>query len=222
MIKTALIMCGGKASRFNNVDKSLIKYKGKCIIEYLFNSLKRSEITRVILICNEKNKYKIEKLTKSYFKNYVIISNPPKRFRLGIKHAEKYLDDWFLFIAGNHPVESSHLICMKEKQKETQSWVVTLYNKKVSNENVFISRDENLKLIGGADFVMQHPLILSKEIIRYQKKENFRLKIEKTIKKLITEKNIYGIFGNFPPEFDNKEMLEQNKEHLKGVLEGVV
>ncbi len=214
MIKTALIMCGGKASRFENIDKSLIKYKNKSIIEYLFNSLKKFGITKTILICNGKNKDKICGLVKNYFKDYILIPNPPKRFREGIKHAEKYLDDWFLFITGNHPVEPSHILSMKEKQKETNSWIVTLYDKKISNENVFISKDKKLKLISGTDFIIQHPLIISKEIINYQKKENFKFKIERTIKNLILKRDIYGIFGNFPPEFDNNKMFAQNKKYL--------
>jgi len=215
MIKNALIMCGGKASRFGGVDKSLVKLRGKSIIEYLLISLKEVGIIRPVFICNEKNKDEIEKIARKYFKNYIIIQNPPERFREGIKHAEKYLDNWFLFVAGNHPIESKHFFSMMKKQRETDCWIVTLYDQKVSNENIFVSKDNNLKIVEGNNFIMQHPLIISKEIIFYQKKEMFKLKIEKTIRNLISKRDVYGIFANFPPEFDNKEMFLQTKKYVE-------
>jgi len=214
MIKNALVMCGGKASRFRGVDKSLVKLKGKSTIEYLLTSLKKVGIIKPVFVCNEKNKDEIEKIARKYFKDYVIIQNPPERFREGIKHAEKYLDNWFLFVAGNHPIESKHFFSMMKKQRETDCWIVTLYDQKVSNENIFVSKDNDLKIVEGDDFIMQHPLILSKEILLYQQRERFNLKIEKTIRNLISNRDVYGIFANFPPEFDNKEMFSRTKTYV--------
>ncbi len=205
----------GKASRFGGIDKSLVKLMGKSTIEYLLISLRKIGITKPVFICNKKNKDNLEKIIKKYFKKYVLISNPPKRFREGIKHAEKYLDDWFLFVAGNHPIESKHFSSMIEKQKETGCWIVTLYNQKVSNENIFVAQNKNLKIIKGNSFIMQHPLIISKEILFHQKKEKFKLKMEKTIRNLIFERDVYGIFANFPPEFDNKNMFLQTKKYIE-------
>lgn len=214
-IECALIMCGGKALRFGGRDKSFVEYKGKPLIEYLLHSLRKAGIKKIIIICNKENYLKVRECTKKIFDKFKIISNPPSRFRGGINISRKYLNRWFLLVAGNQPLESEHIEKMIKIFKKNKSWVVSLYKKKISSEKTLVSISKDFKIKKGRGYVMQHPFILSKDIIKFQKKDAFNIKIEKSIKKRIDKINIYGVLSKAPPEFDNEKMLINTLKYLK-------
>ena len=218
MIKCALILCGGKGSRFGFRDKSLLQYEKTPIIEYLFKTLsRRKNITKIILVANESNYKIIDSLARKYFENVIVYRSQPTRFREAIRHVSKHLDEEFYLFTGNQPIEYNHLLKMENIHFKTKKWVVSLYHDTVSVENTKASLTQDLKInINGTNhFVIQHPFILSKSIIDIQEDEQFLHKIEETIKLETVKDDVYGVIAGMPPEFDTMEMLQNNIIYLK-------
>jgi len=215
MIRTALIMCGGKSKKFKGEDKSLMTFYGKKAISYVFGSLKESRIKKIIIIANKNNSQKIKTEAEKYFQKFILINNSPRRFREGIKKALKHLDKKFLFLVGNQPLKKSHVHKLLKVSKEKNSWAVSLYKRGISKESTLVMLNKSGKIIKGDAYVMQHPMVLTKEIVRSQENEKFKFKIEKTVKNLINKRKIYGVISDMPPEFDNGKMLENTKKYIQ-------
>jgi len=214
-ISCALIMCGGKCSRFGS-DKSLLEYKGEKMISYVLKTLKECGIKRVVLIANQDNYNLIREQVIKIYKDFTLIKNNSKSFREGISHVENSLDENFLLVAGNQPLHKKTIKRILKTAEKTGKWVTSLYPKEISNEEVFVSLLAD-KLVWGDKYVLQHPLVISKEIIGLQKDENFSNKLERTIFNQLNSKDIYGILAEMPPEFDDSIMLERNKKFINSI-----
>lgn len=208
-------MCGGKCSRFGE-DKSLLKYNGKEMILRVLITLKKVGIKKVVLIANQKNYKQIKKIVSGIFEDFYLIKNPPDSFRKGIECAKDFLDRNFLLTVGNQPSDTECLKKMISKFEKSGNWTVSLYNKIKSVEKQCASECNGL-LLPGNDYVLQHPLIISKDIINYQKAENFSYKLETTIYNQLKKRNINSIIVKMPPEFDNKCMLENNLKFIDSI-----
>ncbi|MFW6282525.1 MAG: alpha/beta family hydrolase [Minisyncoccales bacterium] len=82
--------------------------------------------------------------------------------------------------------------------------------------------NENSFITNGDLYVIQHPFIISKEILKYQKNENFKYKIEETIKRISNKTKIRGVLNEMPPEFDNEDMLKNTKKFINMMDEQVI
>ncbi|MCL5729980.1 MAG: NTP transferase domain-containing protein [Candidatus Pacearchaeota archaeon] len=215
MIYKAIIMCGGKSTRFGGVDKSLYIYKGRSIISYLLSSLKDLNIKEIILVCNKKNRELIKREALNYFGPNIVLINSPESFRKGIKISEEHLNGPFLLLAGNQPISSNHLKKIIKMHDKTGDWVVSLYPPEISTENSKVSLSENNIISQKEELVLQHPMIISDEIIKFQEEEKYANKLEETLKRLSRVKSIRGVISKAPPEFDNKEMLKNNKKYIR-------
>jgi len=93
MIKEAIILCGGSGKRLGDIGKSLPKamvpIKGKPIIDYQIDWLKKYGITNIVLACG----YKHEAL-KEHLKDTVkyAIENEPLGTAGAIKNAMQYIE----------------------------------------------------------------------------------------------------------------------------------
>ncbi len=226
-INFAVVMCGGRASHFNGINKSLVMYDGRTMISYVLESLDNTPINNILFLANPNNYNEIKeevdnyKLKNNSSKKYIIIKEPPKRFREVLLHLKDTLDENpVLIVAGNQPMKKDFLKRIINTVNENNCLAVTLYPKNNSNESIFtgISNDDFIQ--EGEEYALQHPCILSKEILKKQIEEDFKYKIEETIKNISKEKNeikIKGIFAEMPPEFDNQEMLKTTFAYLDRV-----
>lgn len=112
-ISTAVVMCGGDSSRFGYVCKSLVMYKGRFIITYVFEALKEIGVINPILKANPSNREFIEFLARKYFESYEVVVNPPKPMRYALRELKPHLDSDFYLVVGNQPMPASHLDSMR-------------------------------------------------------------------------------------------------------------
>ena len=214
-ITTALILCGGKGTRFENRDKSLVKYNEKTILHYVLQSLKSVGIKKIVALTNKTSEIEITTEINKKFSNNIIIADPPNSFRETIESVKEHLPEKFLIVVGNQPIEKQHLNRMLKLHEISNNWVVSLYPISISSENITTNIDRNLNLSSGSEFVIQHPFILDKTILSKQKKEEFKYVIEQTIRFVSMETPVKGVLTSIPPEFDTMEMLERNLVYLK-------
>lgn len=212
---TALILCGGKGSQFENRDKSLVKFNEKPMISYVLNSLKSVGIKRIVALTNNSSKLEVTDEINKIFSDSIIISEPPDSFRKTIYSVKQYLPESFLVVVGNQPIEKQHLLRMIKLHSISKNWVVSLYSIPLSAESITSSVDRSLNLCAGSDFVIQHPFILDKRILAYQDKEQFTYTIEQTIRFAAIDSLVKGVLTSIPPEFDTMAMLEKNLAYLK-------
>ena len=91
-----------------------------------------------------------------------------ERFREEINLHSALLGNQFLVVAGNQPISSEHISRMISLARNRDDIVVSLYNKKISNEIVFVGLDNQI-VKDGEEFVLQHPFIITSEVINKQK-----------------------------------------------------
>lgn len=221
IVNFAVVMCGGRASNLNGINKSLVMHKGKTMISYVIESISETSIKKIILIANEENYKDIEKeinLCKNkglFNKEFILIREPPKRFREVLLHLKDILDENpILVVAGNQPMKKDFLKKIIDAADENNPLFATLYKKDISNEFTFVGVSEEGFIHEGQEYVLQHPYILSKDILKKQIEEEFQYKIEETLKNISKNINIKGVIAEMPPEFDNEKMLKVTKEYL--------
>ena len=169
MIKYAVIMCGGKATRFNGLDKSLESYNGRTMISYVLEALSEAKISKIIVIANKNNYLEVEKEINKYFVNYILITEPPLKFRECIKLILPYVGDKeFLLIAGNQPMSREFIKKLVSVSELGTHWAVTLYSKFDSVEDSLVSLSKDGFIKKGNEFAIQHPFIISKELLSYK------------------------------------------------------
>ena len=211
-IDAALVMCGGNSIRFGT-DKSLFKYKRRTMISYVLDALKETNVKNIILQANEINKDKIKREAEQYLKNFLVLSNPLKRYREFTKTLSKYLKSPFFLLGGNQPMKKDFLKKLDSLYKQKRSWVVTLYPKEISEiteQTMTVSLLPNSQVVldSKGKFIIHPPFIITGEIKKYQEKENFNFKVDRTICNLLNIKKVYGIIADMPPEFDDAKMLK--------------
>jgi GTP:adenosylcobinamide-phosphate guanylyltransferase/predicted alpha/beta hydrolase family esterase len=215
MINYAIVMCGGKARHFNGVNKSLVKHNEKTMLSYVLESISRTKIRKIIFLANESNYHEIEEeVRKCTTKDYIILNNPPARFREMILHVRDIIDNNpVLVVVGNQPMKEDFLEKMVDLNEKEGCLVATIYDKKLSNEPTLAGLTEEGFIQEGELHALQHPFILSKEVLENQIQEDFKYKVEETLKRMGNNK-IKGILAEMPPEFDNEEMLKTTKDYL--------
>jgi len=221
MVNYAVVMCGGRALHFNGINKSLVKLNEKTMLFYVLESLENTSIKKIILLANSDNYQEIQKEADNYklknnsSKEYIILKEPPKKFRELILHIQDIVDNNpFLVVAGNQPMKKTFLKEIIDISEKENCLIATLYNKNISNESTLTNLKENGFIEEGENYVLQHPFIISKEVLSYQIKEDFKYKIEETLKNISDKMKIKGVFAEMPPEFDNQEMLKTTVSYL--------
>lgn len=74
---------------------------------------------------------------------------------------------------------------------------------------VVLAQDNDRK-----NLFLQHPYILTADIIPQQEAEGFTLNLEGTIGNLLPFMNLKGVPAPMPPEFDTWAMFEANKRYI--------
>ena len=108
-LKTAIILCAGKANRMRsfpeNLPKQLIKVGGRQILERTLILLKNQGIERFIIVVNEENSAPIEeKLTGMGIDYHLILNKEPERengYSLFLA-TESLEDEGFILTMGDH------------------------------------------------------------------------------------------------------------------------
>ena len=190
MITQAVILCGGRGSRLNDltkkVPKPLLKVNNKPFIEYQIENLSRHGITEIILLCC----YKYDLFKKKYHKKKVLNSkviclNEKKPLGTGgglLKFKDK-LNKYFYVLNGDTIFDINYLDFQKKFQKKKYICIATT-NKKGSRYGKISKSNGNIN--AGI-------YILNKKIFKFFKKGFISL--EKDIfPKLKERKKIQTIF----------------------------
>lgn len=215
-IKTAVLLCGGYGKYFGK-NKGLIEYKQKSMISHVLRALKKTSVSNLIVKTNYESRKIIFEEVKRYFKNFTFINKKPKTMRYCIMELSKYLDDKpFFVVVGNNPMKEDYLLNLEKIRECEDEWVVSLYDKCICDEKcgVDIDNQNNIIIKKRSRFILQHPFIITKDIIKYQKNTNFNEKIEFNLRNLVGKRKIKGVISNMPPEFDNNKMLERTKKFI--------
>ncbi len=216
-IDTAVVMCGGQSTGFNHVCKPLIYHRDMFIIQYVFEALHQAGVRRVILKSNHNNEDLINYVAQKVFDNYEMVATPTERMREALQTLEEHLDGEFYMVVGNQPMEASHFYKMQQMRDRGFEWVVSLYDPcyYLEKQSWLISATKKdsgeLELVPKKDHsILQHPFILTPDIIEYQRQENFSNKIEQTIANLLCSKRIGAVKAEMPPEFDSWTEFKSN------------
>ena len=170
MVNLAVIMCGGKSSRFSR-DKSLFNYKGRTMISYILEALEETGVKKVILQANKLNKMQVEEEAEKYLKNFIVFSNPPPRYREFIRVSGDSLERSFFLLGGNQPMKKDFLVKLENLHKEKNRWIVTLYPREVSEilpETKFVSLSYDKRVFedSSGKFVLHPPFIITKDLLQ--------------------------------------------------------
>lgn len=214
-IDTAVVMCGGNNTRFAHVCKSIIMYKGEFIISHVLRALKGTGVKRVVLKANPSNSEIIDTLARKQGLAYTLVDAPPRMMRYALQELEQHLDDVFYFVVGNQPMPASHLEHLAAERAHGAEWVCSLYTRGMQDSvRVRQSTSRRVGLAQEEGLYLQHPLVLTPDIIAYQQAEGFANKLEGTIGALLQQKQVHGIMAPMPPEFDTWEMFAETRAYI--------
>ena len=218
MIDLAIILCGGKGTRFG-ADKPLTCYRGRTIISHVLEAVSDAKIERVILQANIENHEEIQKEAEKYLDTYLVDSHPPNGVRRIPLKFESEIRKGFYLIAGNQPLRSDHLEKLKTEYLRDKEWALTLYPWEISDaleddRPVSISDEGYLYVTTEKRFIAHLPAIIDARILCHIERENFQYRIIRTFYNALNFQKIHGVIANMPPECDDEKMFKKTRGYI--------
>lgn len=224
---SAFILCGGLGSRLIkdgiNLNKCLIKYKSKTLLEHHLTNLHKINIKKcfINILKKEKKFYQIKKKWSNKIKIKIFKDKKPLGTFGAISKRKKYLTKNIIVIYGDNYIKTDYKKFLSIFEKNNYKFVIGSYKKKnLSNSGRLISKKNILKKIEEKkiknkhikDFTNAGIYILKKNLISLYKykKMDFAYNI---IPDLIKKKEKIFIYKKITKciSFDTKNLLKKNK-----------
>jgi choline kinase len=208
MVKQLVIAAGGKGNRLGLGSKPLLKYINHPLIHYVILFALESDFKEFYISVNKDNKKDIQNIAKNLGIDYVLHNKAPG-FRGTPLLFEEYLDDKFAFISGHHVIPIRQYQRMQEASKENNI-IFTVYNQPnyvILKRDIVLFEDNiliptKIRNIPKNFTYIDHPYVLTKELMIDLKKNNFEKSINQLIYYLKNKEKIKPLKAVMPPEFD--------------------
>jgi len=223
MVNQLVIAAGGNGDRLGLGSKPLINYLGHPLIHYVISFALESGFKEFYISVNKDNKEGIKTIAENIGIEYVLHEKAPG-FRGTPLLFEEYLDTKFGFIAGHHVIPTYHYSLLQKAAKDKEV-IFTVYNNKkyfAPIKDLILLNDDELmpskEPIPENFSFIDHPYILTKQLMLDLRKENFKKSINQMILGINCKEKIKAINAIMPPEFDYKNEWEIFKQYLYDYL----